>query len=175
MSLAAGTAAPDFEAAVWNGEKIKLSSLRGRKVWLAFFRYAGCPLCNLRVRDIIVRHDEFKAKNLQVLAVFQSPPESIARYVGKQAPPFPLLSDPREELYKLYELQCSLAGFVSLKNTGRLAEAMKAGFKPGKPEGTKTRVPGDFLIDEKGVIQDAYYGEVIADHIPLERVDAFLK
>lgn len=175
MSLSAGTPAPDFEAAVWNGDQVKLADYRGKKLWLAFFRYASCPLCNLRVRDIINRHEELSGKGMEVLAVFQSPPESIAKYVGKQEPPFPLVSDPEEKLYKLYELETSLGGFMSLKNVGRLKEAMAAGFKPGKPEGSIQRIPGDFLIDAEGVIQDAYYGEVIADHIPFERVEAFVK
>ena len=175
MSLSTGIQAPDFEADIWNGEKFRLSEQRGSKLWLAFFRYAACPLCNLRVHDIITRYDDLTAKGIKVAAVFQSPTDSIAKYVGQQQPPFPLISDPDEELYKLYELETSLAGFMSLKNVGRLKEAMAAGFKPGKPDGSIRRVPGDFLIDEEGIIQDAYYGEVIADHIPFERVEAFLK
>jgi hypothetical protein len=30
------------------------------------------------------------------------------------------------------------------------------------------------LIDERGVIADLYYGRDIGDHIPFERVDAFI-
>ena len=44
---------------------------------------------------------------------------------------------------------------------------------PGRMEGSKTRIPGDFLIDPKGGIGGTYYGEVIADHIPFERVEHF--
>ena len=45
---------------------------------------------------------------------------------------------------------------------------------PGPPEGTKTRIPADFLINPDGTIHEVYYGEKIGDHIPFERVEAFL-
>ncbi|MEW6776718.1 MAG: peroxiredoxin-like family protein [Bdellovibrionota bacterium] len=166
MRLKEGTKAPDLEATNWDGTRVKLSDYRDKKVWLAFFRYASCPLCNLRVHDMIQRQDELKG--LSILAVFQSPPESIAEYVGKQEPPFPLLSDPEEKLYKLYGLESGLGAFVSPKNLVPGAKATRLGFLPGRMEGTKTRIPGDFLIGPDGVIQKAFYGEVISDHIPFE-------
>jgi peroxiredoxin Q/BCP len=171
--LQPGHIAPDFQANTWDNQPIQLSALREHKVWLAFFRYASCPLCNLRVRDIILRHPQLTAQNIKVLAVFQSPPETIAEYVGQQAPPFPLISDPDEILYKQYQLQTSLAGFLHPKNMLVVKDAMKAGFKPGKMDGSKTRIPGDFLITRTGFLADVFYGKVIADHIPFERVEAF--
>jgi len=174
MRIEPGAQAPDFQARSWDGHDHALADFRGQKLWLAFFRYASCPLCNLRVRDIIKRWDELQAKGLSVLAVFQSPAASIAEYVGTQAPPFPLIADPDERLYQLYGLDTSLAGFLSPRNLGRVTQALKAGFKPGRTEGSKTRIPGDFLVDASGRVRDAYYGEVIADHIPFERVEAFI-
>ncbi len=174
MRLQEGTPAPAFDALVWNGEKLRLSDYAGKKLWLGFYRYASCPLCNLRIHDLIKRYDDFKAKGLNVAAIFQSPPESIAEYVGKQAPPFPLVCDPQEKLYKLYGLESGLGAYLSPKNLGPGAKAIRLGFMPGKMEGTKTRIPGDFLIGPDGRIQKAFYGEVISDHIPFEEVEKFL-
>ncbi len=174
MRLKAGDKAPDFTAKVWNGPDLKLSDFQGQKVWLAFFRYASCPLCNLRVRDIIRRHDEFKSKGLKVIGIFQSPLESFDEYVGKQNPPFPLVSDPEEKLYKIYGLEASLGAFLSPRNLAFGLEAAKAGFMAVDPDGTKTRIPADFLIGPDGVIRDVFYGEIIADHIPIDRVDRFI-
>lgn len=173
MRLEPGAAAPDFTATDWEGKSHRLADLPGRR-WLAFFRYAGCPLCNLRVHHLIQRHADHTARGLSVLAVFQSPPESIASYVGKQRPPFPLLSDPEERLYGLYGVETSLAGYLSPANLGRLAQATANGFLPGRPDGSATRIPADFLIDAGGTIRRAYYGKVIADHLPFPDVDAFL-
>ncbi len=173
MRLAEGTAAPDFETKDSQGERLKLSEVPGKK-WLAFFRYASCPLCNLQVNKILRRHDELKAKGLTVIAVFQSTAASMAESVGKQAPPFALVPDPEEKLYALYGVEASLGAFLSPRNAGRMAKALAKGFMPGKKEGTATRVPADFLIDGEQKIKKAFYGEVIADHIPFEDVTAFL-
>ncbi|MEZ0229272.1 MAG: peroxiredoxin-like family protein [Planctomycetota bacterium] len=172
--LAERAKAPDFETEDAAGRKLRLSEVPGKR-WLAFFRYASCPLCNLQVSKIMKRHAELAAGGLTVLAVFQSPKESMAEYVGKQGPPFALVPDPEERLYALYGVETSFAGFVSPKNAGRLAKALASGFMPGKKEGSATRIPADFLIDADGTIARAYYGKVIADHIPLDDVVAFVK
>ncbi len=174
MRLTAGAEAPLFEAQGWKEQTHELAALRGNRVWLAFFRYASCPLCNLRVHRMIQRYEELSSRGLRILAVFQSPPASIAAYVGKQEPPFPLLSDPDERLYRMYGLENSLGAFVSPRNTAALTTATAKGFLPGKMEGTKTRIPGDFLIDPTGRIQDLFYGEIISDHIDFDRVERFV-
>ena len=174
MTLKAGDTSPDFTATAWDGEQYTLSALRGHKVWLGFFRYASCPLCNMRVHHMIERYDALSDAGLRILTVFQSPAESVARYVGKQTPPFPILCDPGEELYALYGLQKSLAGFLAPSNTVGLAKAAKMGYTPGKMEGTKTRIPGDFLIDPQGQIVDVFHGKNISEHIPFERIEQFL-
>lgn len=51
---------------------------------------------------------------------------------------------------------------------------MIPGFKMGKPDGSITRVPADFLIDQLGTVEQSYYGTDIGDHIPLNRIDNFL-
>lgn len=173
-NLKKGQIAPNFEATVWDGSKIRLEDFRGQKVWLSFFRYASCPLCNLRIREIIQAHTELIQFHLQVIAVFQSPVESMAEYVGKQRPPFPLIADPNEKLYELYGLDSSWSGFFNPGNIPLFKEALKAGFTPGRMEGTLSRIPGDFLIDETGKIFTAFYGSKIGDHIEMEKVSQFL-
>lgn len=173
MRLIPGTPAPDFRVRDFRGEPHHLASLRGRRVWLAFFRYASCPLCNLRVRDMIRRWDTWRGQ-VELLAIFQSPNASIAEYVGRQEPPFPLIGDPDEELYRAYHLESSLAGFLAPRGAAVLAKAAAAGFVPGRMEGTKTRHPADFFVDEEGILVRAFYGADIADHVPFEAVDRWL-
>lgn len=43
--LEIGDVAPDFELVSSDGEKHKLSSYRGKRVLLSFFRYAAWPVC----------------------------------------------------------------------------------------------------------------------------------
>jgi len=174
MRITKGTLAPDFTATVYQRDPLTLSALRGRKVWLAFFRYSGCPLCNLRVHQMIQRHEAWERQGLQIVAVFQAPVHEVEANVGKQNAPFPIVCDPDEELYRLYGLEASLAGYLSAKNLPKMAEALKEGFIPGTMHGTKTRLPADFLIDATGKVVDTFYAPTIGDHIPFERIDAFL-
>jgi len=46
--------------------------------------------------------------------------------------------------------------------------------KPGKMEGTYSRLPSDFLIDEDLKISRAYYATDITQHMPFEVIDGFL-
>jgi peroxiredoxin len=174
MRLQPGVEAPSFTARTWDAREIRLGDYLGGPVWLAFFRYAACPLCNLRVHQMIARYEQLTENGLVLLTVFQSPASSVAEYVGKQAPPFPILCDPEEALYALYGLEASLVGFLAPSNLKELRQAKKLGFPAlGPMEGTKTRLPADFLIDAGGVIRDAFYGSRTAESIPFERVAQF--
>ncbi len=175
MLLDIGAPAPDFTAVASDGTTHALSDYRGRRVWLAFYRYASCPLCNLRVRQAATRAPAWQAQGLALLAVFQSPPERVRAWVGRERPPFPLLCDPEERIYADYEVGASLAGFVSPASLPRFWEATRAGIFPGPMDGTKTRMPADFLIDEAGVVRDVFGAGNIGEHIPFERVDRFLE
>jgi len=122
---------------------------------------------------MIRQHDNLKKFGLEVITVFQSPKESISEYVGKQKPPFPLISDPEEVLYGLYGLDASTLGFFHPGNLPLLKNAFQLGFKMGKREGTVTRIPADFLVNSDGTIHTAFYGDKIGDHIPFESVMKF--
>jgi len=174
MKRNVGETAPNFEAVSWDSSRVSLADTEGRHTWLAFFRYASCPLCNLRVHQMITRHQAYEDAGLRILAVFQSTPKSIAQYVGKQAPPFPLLCDPEESLYALYGLSHSKMGLLHPANAVGLAQAATKGFVPGKQDGTVDRLPADFLLGPDLKIEDAHYAKRIGEHIPFERLDAFL-
>ena len=45
-----------------NGSNFSLSSLKGKKVLLTFYRFARCPMCNLRINEILKRYDELGKK-----------------------------------------------------------------------------------------------------------------
>lgn len=167
--------APLFSKKSFGDEVINLESYRGQKVWLAFFRYASCPLCNLRINEMIKRHKELETSGLKIISVFQSPQSSVEKYVAKQDLPFPLICDPDQELYQLYGVKGSYAGLVSFGVVHNLAKASKRGFFPGIPDGPLNTIPADFLIDESGEIVTSFHGKDIGDHIPFELVEKFLR
>lgn len=172
-----GTHAPEFEADGLRDQRVRLSARRGTIVWLAFFRFASCPLCNYRVHEMVERWQEFAERDFQLLAVFQSPAERLREFVAKQSPPFELIADPEMALYDLYGLGSSVSAALS---ANVMAKGMKAAFTSGikllaLPDGPATRVPADFFIDRRGVVRESYLGKDIADHVPLEQADAFLR
>jgi thioredoxin-dependent peroxiredoxin len=174
MRLKAGQDAPDFHTETWQGEAIRLADWEGQKLWLAFFRYASCPLCNMRVHRMRQRFEELSQAGLRIISVFQSPVERIRNHVGAQQPPFELVADPELDLYELYGVETSLTGFLDPRNLKPLREGIAMGYSLGKMDGPKTRVPADFLIDTDQTIHTAFYGDLVSDHIDFARVEDFV-
>jgi thioredoxin-dependent peroxiredoxin len=166
MRLKVGEKAPLFKTTDIGDVIIDLHAHRGSKVLLSFYRYASCPLCNLRINRLIKLYPDLRKKGLKIISIFQSPKESILEYVGKQDAPFPIVPDPSQKLYKLYGVETSWLGFAKAGlEISKLVETTKLGFLPGKVEGDMNRIPADFLIDENGIIQTAFYGKDISDHL----------
>lgn len=173
MIIAAGQQAPTFEARTHEGEPISLEQFKGKKVWLAFYRYASCPLCNLRVSEIIKDYAAVENAGIQKVAVFQSPTGSIDIGVGSQHPPFPIIADPNLELYAQYGVTARYTGMFYPRVMLRAVKAMAAGLFSLRMEGPIATVPADFFIDPEGLVWDAYYGKAVSDHVSMDRVRAF--
>ena len=170
----AGDGAPDFELPAHTGENVRLSHQKGHKVWLAFFRHAGCPLCYLRVHEMAQREAEWTRRGLRVLAVFQNPVDQMTPLLGAQPPGFPLLSDTSETVYHLYGLGRDWNGFLQPALALKVARARMLGWRssknPDQHTGSYNRLPGDFLIDKNGVVRDAFFATDGGSHIPFGRV-----
>ncbi|WP_419168248.1 redoxin domain-containing protein [Halobacteriovorax sp.] len=159
-----GESAKSFEAINHLDEKFVLSDLKGKKIWLAFYRYASCPLCNLHIHNIIKRFDEVKNLGGIFIPVFQSAPSEVRKYAGKGDLPFQIICDPNEDIYKLYQVGNSYAGFFSPSVMSKGLKAMLSGFMPGKMEGEISRLPSEFIINEEFEIVYRYDGKDIGDH-----------
>ena len=53
--LEVGNDAPVIELPAVDGSTFDLSSYKGKRVILTFFRFDSCPFCNLRVHRIVKR------------------------------------------------------------------------------------------------------------------------
>ena len=158
MKMKVGDKTPDFEVFDYRGKKQTLLENTQQPVLLTFFRHAGCPMCNLRTRELILAHSKLERYNLKILTVFESPAKSIKRDVGRQNPPFPIIPDPGRELYRLYGVTISWIGFVKIfiVRPRHVFEAVfKNGFIPKFAEATPM-MPADFIISPDGTIRVAY-------------------
>ncbi len=174
MRLREGEKAINFTVTGLSGKTISLKDFKDKKILLSFYRYASCPLCNLRISQLIQQYDDMKKKGLVIIAFFQSPKESMLEYVGKQDVPFSLVPDPKREIYKLYRIEKSWFKYVIGGISWKMFKALRKGYKIKDQEGQQNIVPADFLI-ENMIIKKAYYGRSIADHISFKDIHQFLE
>lgn len=176
MRLQPTDIAPDFTVTDTDSRTHHLAAYQGQPVMVSFYRYAACPLCNLRVSQLIRHHQPLLLKCMVMLAFFTSPPGSIHSFVGSQGVPFPVISDEAKSYYDLYrveedpDLKAKLARLEHI-----FKQAAESGFESNGPvEGSLYTLPADFLIQPDGTIYAAHYGADISHHIPLTQVQQFL-
>ncbi len=174
MRIQAGEMAPDVQAVDVFGRAVSLRSLRGRPVLLSFYRYASCPVCNLRVRDLRQAAPALEALGLALVGVFQSDAATIGHYVGRQQAPFPLVADPGLALYRRYGVERGWAAMLRWPTMVAALRAFAAGYLPGRVDGPFDRTPADFLIGADGRVLIAHYGRHLSDHVSIEALQAAL-
>lgn len=133
MTLKAGDKAPDFVTTDQDGNKVKLSSLKGKKIVLYFYprdMTEGCTAqaCNLR--------DNYKSllkAGYEVWGVSTDDETSHQKFIKKEKLPFSLLVDSERKIHDLY------GTWVEKSMYGR------------KFMGTARKT---FLINEKGIIEE---------------------
>lgn len=172
--LSSGDEALPFSVVDMNGDVRSLEDYRGKTLLLSFYRYAACPLCNLRIHELGKHREKFLERGLLLLAVFQSPESSMRQHLARRAMPFPIVADPERRLYRAYRIESSFGAFATAMVHPRSVSALVQGFLPGKMEGDKFLVPADFLVGPELTIQHAYYGKHIGDHIPMQTIIDFI-
>jgi peroxiredoxin len=178
MKITKGQIAPDFSTQDVYNTPIQLSTYKGKKIVVSFFRNVSCPFCNLRVHELIKRKAEFDKQNLQMIFFFESSAKLLLLSSFHQGiSPIPLISDPEKQIYQLYAVEASMLKMLKTilaPNTFRmLEEGKKLGLPAQDKAATISLMPADFLIDENFVIQVAHYGQNMADHIAIEDIIKF--
>jgi thioredoxin-dependent peroxiredoxin len=100
-----GKPAPDFELTSDSGDKVKLSSLRGKPVVLYFYPKSDTPGCTRQACGIRDVWDEFESKGAVVLGVSADKEAAQAKFRAKYELPFPVLADPEHEAGKEYGVE----------------------------------------------------------------------
>lgn len=174
--LSVGQAAPLFTASTVDGGSFSLSSMQGKRILLAFHRYASCPICNFSLKQFAARYQDLQDKGITYVPIFHSSIEKLKEYYP-EPPPYQIISDPAFKLYRLYGLEPSLMGFLhpkALRDGLRALQSWASGFKPGfSPDGELLTVPADFLIDAQGSIERLHYGVSAGDSWTVDQVLAF--
>lgn len=173
--LKPGVAAPNFTTKSLDGSEISIAAMRGKKIWLAFYRYAGCPLCNLYLSEISHKTEQLRKDGLQMIAVFESTPDMFPDNVRNLPYTRYLISDPKKDLYFLYEVETRLGAALHPGAILKWIEATAGkGFSQPMPDGALGTVPAHFLINEEGILTRVKYGNHIGDHISFDDVEDFI-
>jgi thioredoxin-dependent peroxiredoxin len=108
-----GKPAPDFELTSDEGERIRLSSLRGNPVVLYFYPKDDTPGCTTQACGIRDAYGEFRDRGAVVLGVSPDSEASHVKFKSKYELPFTLLADPDHEAAEGYGV------WVEKKNYGK--------------------------------------------------------
>ena len=97
-----GDRAPNFTLPDQEGNKVKLSGLRGQTVVLYFYPKADTPGCTTQAQGVRDRAADYDAAGAVVLGVSRDPVERIAKFADKHSLGFPLLSDADHAVAEAY-------------------------------------------------------------------------
>lgn len=100
MAISAGAKAPGFELESTAG-RLKLDGL-GKRLVLYFYPRDNTPGCTREAQDFAELYEEFRALGAEVWGVSKDSLASHERFKEKYALPFPLLSDPDNQVARAY-------------------------------------------------------------------------
>ncbi|MGD8700103.1 MAG: thioredoxin-dependent thiol peroxidase [Gemmatimonadales bacterium] len=100
--LKVGDTAPEFELESDTGEKVKLSSLRGKKVVLYFYPKDNTPGCTTEACELRDRQPRLQRRGAVVLGVSPDSVKSHQKFKAKYDLPFPLLADTDHSVAEAY-------------------------------------------------------------------------
>lgn len=102
MSLAVGNPAPSFEAKDQNGNIIKLSDFKGRKVILYFYPKDATPGCTAQACNLRDNYEALQKAGFTVLGVSSDSEKSHLKFIENQNLPFPLIADEDLKVHEAY-------------------------------------------------------------------------
>lgn len=147
--LEAGDTAPAFSLPDADGNTVKLSDYKGRKVIVYFYPAASTPGCTKEACDF---RDNLAELNEAGLTSGISPdkPEKLAKFRDKEQLTFPLLSDPDRSVLQAW------GAYGEKTMYGKTVQGV---------------IRSTFVVDEKGKIEVAQYNIRATGHVAKLRRD----
>lgn len=171
--------APAFHLIDIYNRQIDLKAYKGKRVFIAFFRHAGCPFCNLRVHSLMKIRETLVSKNMEMIFFFESTKELLLSSIfHKGISPVPLIADPTKTWYSIYGIENSLLKSSFSHLTSFIQTAIKAKtnklpiYAMAGAESFST-MPAEFLLDENQIIRKIHYAQTLNDRLSLDTIIAF--
>jgi thioredoxin-dependent peroxiredoxin len=93
MTLQQGDKAPAISLKNQDGQKITLSSLKGKKVALFFYPKDATPTCTVEACSLRDDYSELLKHNIEVIGISPDDETSHQKFIAKQKLPYQLLAD----------------------------------------------------------------------------------
>jgi len=135
-TLKKGDQAPCFSLVDQDGEQVKLSDFKGKKVLLYFYPKANTSGCTKQACSVRDARSELQDLEIAALGVSPDGADTQKKFDNKYSLAFPLLSDPEHKVAELY------GAWGEKKMYGKSFMGI---------------VRSSFLIDEAGKILGAWY------------------
>ena len=179
MRLENNIIAPSFNLKDIYGRMIDLNAYKDKKIFIGFFRHAGCPFCNIRVHALTKIHKEVKEKGLEMIFFFESKENVLLRSTFHQeVSPIPLISDPEKKMYAAYGLENSgyksaVSHITTFVQTAFKAKSLGVPVHAMADGESITTMPAEFLIDKGLVVKAVHYSERLNDRMNIDTIRAF--
>jgi peroxiredoxin Q/BCP len=134
--LSAGQAAPGFSLSDQNGNTVKLSDFKGRRLLLYFYPKADTPGCTTQSCAVRDARQDMKKLKVDVLGLSPDSPADQKKFDVKFSLGFPLLADIDHSVAEAYGV------WGDKTNYGKTYKGI---------------IRSSFLIDERGKVQRAWY------------------
>jgi len=145
-----GDKAPAFSLPDADGNTVKLSDFKGRKVIVYFYPAASTPGCTKQACDFRDSLAPLNEAGLDVIGISPDKPAKLAKFRDAEGLTFPLLSDPDREVLTAW---------------GAFGEKMMYG------KTVQGVIRSTFVVDEKGAIEVAQYNVKATGHVAKLRRD----
>ncbi|MBF5041949.1 peroxiredoxin [Aggregicoccus sp. 17bor-14] len=129
--------APDFEALTTQGQRLRLSSLRGRPVVLFFFPAAFTPVCTREAKEFGDVLPQLRAAGAEVVGISTDEHQVQCDFAVATGATYPMVGDPEAGIARSYDVVWPL-----LKRTQRVT----------------------FVIDAQGIIRGIFHHELRVGH-----------
>lgn len=149
-------------------------------VHLQFRRFAGCPVCDLHLHEIVRRHDAIVAGSIKEVVVFHTERKELLPYA--ESLPFAVIADPDKQLYKEFGVESGLRSLLNPRSWVPIARGVLRSMQsisrgkpvpPFTPQGGRFGLPADFLIASDGRILASKYGTHAYDQWSVDELLAF--
>lgn len=134
--LKKGDKAPDFKLLNQDGEYVRLSDYKGKRVIVFFYSKDSTPGCTRQALGYSKKVEEYRRENVEIIGISKDSTASHKRFSERYNLLINLLSDEGREVHKLYDV-------------------LETKVKDGAEKVSTLR--SSFLIDENGYIALARY------------------